>query len=187
MADKDDLRAVLERAFDEIQHRAGQSPEPPPDIDTARRKEALISEFVRICRSQPKTVKIWLVELMGMKERVTTGRVEHPSLPLVYLGFLEALSQHPGVDLGDTSRVRGLLLPRKEDHLARGLKVLRAAKDGHAAQHGTPEQKERRWQEWQTAIDKLRGQYPSYSHNKLCEIASLDLGVPVSTLRLRTR
>jgi hypothetical protein len=60
-------------------------------------------------------------------------------------------------------------------------------REGHELAHGTDEEKIARWGAWQLHIDVLRSQYPTYSHNKLCEIASAELGVPISTLRLRTK
>jgi hypothetical protein len=53
--------------------------------------------------------------------------------------------------------------------------------------HGTPEKKQARWNGYQAYIDKLHEQFPTYSHHKLCGIASMELKVGESTLRLRTK
>jgi hypothetical protein len=87
------------------------------------------------------------------------------------------------VSLGEKE---GLLLLSGKD-AARGRKVAKGASDGHVRAHGTPEKKQARWNGYQAYIDKLHEQFPTYSHNKLCEIASMGLNVGESTLRLRTK
>jgi hypothetical protein len=68
-----------------------------------------------------------------------------------------------------------------------GAKMRDKGREGHELAHGTDEEKQARWSAWQLHIDTLRSRYPTYSHNKLCEITSAELGIPVSTLRLRTK
>jgi hypothetical protein len=70
---------------------------------------------------------------------------------------------------------------------ARGRKVAKGASEGHVRAHGTPEKKHARWSSYQAHIDKLHEQFPTYSHHKLCGIASMELKVGESTLRLRTK
>jgi hypothetical protein len=69
----------------------------------------------------------------------------------------------------------------------RGEKVLLAAKVGHETVHGTEQEKIERWQGYQDAINRLHREFPEYSHNKLCDIASAELNTPSSTLRKRTK
>ncbi|MCI0421725.1 MAG: hypothetical protein L0312_21280, partial [Acidobacteria bacterium] len=59
-------------------------------------------------------------------------------------------------------------------HAATGRKVLKSARKGHEAVHGTKEEKEARWKILQGHIDSLRKQYPDHTHHKLCEIAAAE-------------
>ena len=68
-----------------------------------------------------------------------------------------------------------------------GAKIRDKGREGHELAHGTEEEKLARWGALQLHIDTLRRQYPMYSHNKLCTIAAAESGVPISTLRLRTK
>jgi len=118
-----ELRKEVKKNYDRIMRRENLNAKAPPDIDTAYEEVARVNEFARICRSRPQEVRGWLKEYEILNQQPTTERVRL-SFPAVYWEFLNVLSQHKDIDLGDTARIRKLLLPEKGDHLARGLKVL---------------------------------------------------------------
>jgi hypothetical protein len=91
------------------------------------------------------------------------------------------------VALGKEDGLRLLAGERIADGAIIGGKVEGGGRKGHEKVYGTAEEKEGRWQGYQAAIDKLDKDFPQYSHNKLCEIAAVELKVGVSTLRLRTK
>jgi len=46
--------------------------------------------------------------------------------------------------------------------IERGLRVINGARSAHAMIHGTPEQKKKRWAEYQTAVDQCRADNPAW-------------------------
>jgi hypothetical protein len=103
------------------------------------------------------------------------GEVEGEDIPRELwddIGYLAHVRY--AVSLGDKE---GLLLLSGKD-AARGRKVAKGASEGHVRAHGTPEKKQARWSSYQAHIDKLHEQFPTYTHHKLCGIASMELGVP---------
>jgi hypothetical protein len=101
------------------------------------------------------------------------------------IAYLHHIKQ--AVALGKEDGLRLLAGERIALDAVTGGKVSDGGRKGHEIAHGTAEKKEGRWQDYQAAIDKLDKDFPQYSHNKLCQIAAVELKVGVSTLRLRTK
>ncbi|MGH8580604.1 MAG: hypothetical protein ACREVK_10965 [Gammaproteobacteria bacterium] len=180
--------AFLEAEYDRLERGENINPEPQPDIDSAYSDARRIAEFLQICRNpkQHSLVKEWLEEYGVMNESAVA--ITFPQPQVVYFWkILEILSQHKGADLSNTAQIRKLLVSRESGHIERGLKVLQSAREGHKSKHGSWEEKRKRWKSYQAEVDKLHAEFPTYSHNKLCEIASKQLGVPARTIRYRTR
>lgn len=101
------------------------------------------------------------------------------------IAYLYRIKQ--AVALGKEDGLRLLAGERIAHDAITGGKVEGGGRKGHEKVYGTAEEKEGRWQGYQAAIDKLGKDFPQYSHNKLCEIAAVELKVGVSTLRLHTK
>jgi hypothetical protein len=59
---------------------------------------------------------------------------------------------------------------------------LKGAIEGHEGRHGTAEEKQLRWDEYQAYIDKLHIEHPELSYNRLCEIAGVECKVHPTTI-----
>ncbi len=69
---------------------------------------------------------------------------------------------------------------------ATGEKVQRAARDGHASTHGTPEEKAERWAEYQSAVGAILERAPHLSLTDARRRAAREMGVSYNTIRRRT-
>ncbi|OHB73018.1 MAG: hypothetical protein A2Z25_09850 [Planctomycetes bacterium RBG_16_55_9] len=71
-------------------------------------------------------------------------------------------------------------------HTRRGKKVQDAAKEGHAAVHGTSEEKQKRYRRYQQAIDMYMKQNPAVSYERACSRVALAEGVHTITVKRHT-
>ena len=71
-------------------------------------------------------------------------------------------------------------------HATRGRKSMLSAKQGHAVIHGTREQKEARWAQYQTDVNAYHIRFPALSHLDLCDRVANDHGVHRDTVRKHT-
>lgn len=69
---------------------------------------------------------------------------------------------------------------------ATGEKVQRAAREGHASTHGTPEEKAARWAEYQSAVDTILERAPRLSLTDARKRAAREMGVSYNTIRRHT-
>lgn len=181
------VRAAAEEAYARIERGENLIPGPNLDIDEAYAEAGRVSEFVRLCRNVPKQVQSWLAEARLINRGAALGGLVLPSFPVVYWRYLTALSQHKEIDFRNAAKLRELLVPKAEDHLGRGLKVLRSARRGHQSVHGTWEEKKEKWALYQAMVDKLHVEFPGFSHHKLAEIVGKELGeVSYKTIIRRT-
>ncbi len=64
--------------------------------------------------------------------------------------------------------------------------VVKGGAKGHAIEHGTKEDKLRRWAEYQRYIDDRHRRYPSHSYNALMSAAKDEFGKSFSTIKRHT-
>ena len=75
----------------------------------------------------------------------------------------------------------------REPDAGRGKKVLDGAKQSHEQTHGTPEQKQRKWTEYQKEVDHLCKLHSNWSKANIYLIVSRKFGVASRTIRRHTR
>lgn len=70
--------------------------------------------------------------------------------------------------------------------LALGTKVRLGAKQGHIELYGTVEEKQERWNNYQTHIDNLHRKRPNLSYEDLCRLASKEFNCSPKTIKRHT-
>ncbi len=74
-----------------------------------------------------------------------------------------------------------------EPHTKRGLKLIGAAKAGHEFTHGTKQEKEERWKEYQEFIEKIHPQKPHLTLTDCRKLAATRFKVCLKTITRHTR
>ncbi len=77
---------------------------------------------------------------------------------------------------------------REQDapHIARGEKVLKGARAGHAVVHGTAEEKNNREVEYQRFIDEKHADKPLLSYEAVCKLAATHFKKSIKTIKRHT-
>lgn len=75
----------------------------------------------------------------------------------------------------------------REPDAGRGKKVMDAAKQGHEQTHGTAEQKQRKWAEYQKEVDRLRMLHPNWSKANINHRVATKFDVVPRTIRRHTQ
>lgn len=68
----------------------------------------------------------------------------------------------------------------------RGFRVRKGQSKAHAASHGSPQQKAKRWAEYQAEVDRLRADHPQWSKQAVRENARKRFGVSTKTIARHT-
>lgn len=69
---------------------------------------------------------------------------------------------------------------------ARGQKTMKSSRKGHEIVHGTKEQKQRRWDEYQDAVNALHAANPRLTYEELAKRTAKDKGVNPKTIKRHT-
>jgi hypothetical protein len=72
-------------------------------------------------------------------------------------------------------------------HTTIGAKVIQGGKEGHAAAHGTEEEKAQKRGEYQTEVDRLHELKPNLSYEELCKRAAKRFCVHKETIKRNTK
>lgn len=77
---------------------------------------------------------------------------------------------------------------REQDapHIARGKKVLKGAQAAHVHTHGTLEEKQKQWDEYQRFIDEKHAEKSLLSYEEVCNLAATYFKVSLKTIKRHT-
>ena len=153
----------------------------PDWIPEPERRRFIATRIVLIEEYSPKEIR----RLMISRERIYQGGFSFvPDLPPEYEDKIDTLNDIKRlVGLGEEEGLKRILGEERFKHHARGKKILDAAKQGHVATHGTQQEKNQRWKNMQTEIDKLYSKKPHLSYANLCKNVADKLNVSPKTIQ----
>ncbi len=124
------------------------------------------SEWGECARTEAET----LTGLLREYERLSKSRTRADATQAAYLAM-------------EAGRYYERLLVRKESpHLRRGQKIIKAAREGHAARHGSPEEKAARWANYVRRFNVLRKERPNLSRAELYRRVAKEFGVSAKSI-----
>lgn len=108
---------------------------------------------------------------------------DEPRVPNEIMEAIGALAEvHYAVTLGEKDGLELLAGPDAR----RGRKVHQGSKDGHAAVHGTSEEKQERWGQYQADLKQAHKEHPLWKITALRKSVAKKHGVSLTTIRNNT-
>ncbi len=157
---------------------------PPKWIPEPEKRRFLAARVALIEEYSAREIRRFMVS----RERMFKGGFSSaPNLPPKSEDKVDTLNDIQRlVALGEEEGLKRILGEERFKHQARGKKILKAAQQGHTATHGTQQEKNQRWKNMQTEIDKLHLTKTHLSYNSLCKIVADKLAVSTKTIQRRT-
>jgi len=112
-----------------------------------------------------------LWEVLLVRESLKEGNLENTTVHAVRLGaWVESMGIRPF-----------------EPHAMRGRKVQEGSRKGHQGRYGTPDQKHKRWADWQSFVNQSHAENPRKPFRFHAEKAASQFGVSERTIRKHTK